>query len=1183
MRNKKHQTEGEKKIFQRSLLVALLVSVFFVGIILIYYRSLYLETQKGIIRNGEMTAMRSSDQFDDYLATAVDAVWLTSYTIEKMQREGQSDEEILDHIVLQTTAVKNTIFENTTGLYGYINGEYMDGDRWEPEAGYEPTERQWYIETREKGGDIALIEPYVDAQTGNLIMTIAKLLEDGESVVALDISLDRIQQIAEEAVMSGDSDIEIILDSNDLVVAHSNRSEIGKRYNESTENIGGELMRQMHSSDSAYYDFRYRNIHYIAYCEKIADDWRCLSVKNTTAIFRPLKALIVLTLAVVVIVIVILSQIFLQAARRSKLTAKLTQQLRTATDIYIAAHDVDVQNDTFTDIITNNEWVADTLGNNNKNAQSTLYDIFEKVTDVISKEEMLRFVNLSTLEDRLEGRKSITTEFLAINNRWHRGRFISSQRTEDGKLSHVLWLVEDIDEEKRNRDKMLEAIRRMNDQMTSIAKIYFSMHDIDLPNNRGTEINTKVKRIAELIDGKLDQAQEVMTRVMSQMSSEQSKMEIMEFLDFSTLNERLKDRETITQEFLSFKGIWCRARFLVASRFRDGSIDHVLWLVEGIDEEKRRRDRLMEETQKLNAQIASVAAIYMTMHEIHLDDDSFVEIRSRNDVVKGIIGDAHTNAQKLLNQIMKTVTDDSAIDEMMRFIDFSTLDERMKGTDKISIEYMIKNKLWRRGRFIVSKRSQDGHISDVLWMVEDIDQEKKYRDRLIDMSERAIAANEAKSSFLSNMSHEIRTPINAVLGMNEMILRESEEPEILSYSESIRTAGNTLLGLINDILDFSKIEAGKMEIIPADYDLSSMLNDLVNMIELRAEDKGLIFVPEFDSHTPKFLNGDEVRIKQVITNILTNAVKYTEKGSVTFRVDHEKVSDEEILLKVSVRDTGIGIRKEDQAKLFTMFERIDEARNRNIEGTGLGMNITGQLLEMMGSSLEVESEYGSGSDFRFSLKQKVVRWEELGDYEISYRESLERKKRYRERFHAPDVKILVVDDNRMNLTVFANLLKKTGMRIDTAISGDEGLKATWKQKYDLIFLDHMMPEKDGIETLYELREYKENPNLDTKVICLTANAISGAREQYLAEGFDDYLTKPIDSERLEEQLLNYLPADKIMKAEAEENERNADEDVKLIERLSIQAGIDTAARLKNNGGRSGSLPALFVYAHCSYK
>ncbi len=400
--------------------------------------------------------------------------------------------------------------------------------------------------------------------------------------------------------------------------------------------------------------------------------------------------------------------------------------------------------------------------------------------------------------------------------------------------------------------------------------------------------------------------------------------------------------------------------------------------------------------------------------------------------------------------------------------------------------------------------------------------------------EEAEYENRAKSHFLANMSHEIRTPINAVLGMNEMILRESDDPEIQAYADSIKRAGNTLLGLVNDILDFSKIEAGKMEILPADYDVSSLLNDLVNMIQSRAEDKGLELILDFSENMPKLLHGDEVRIKQVIMNILTNAVKYTEKGSVTFRVGYERIRKEpdKVYILVSVIDTGIGIRKEDLEKLFHEFERIEEKRNRNIEGTGLGMNITRSILEMMGSHLEVSSIYGEGSTFSFRLKQDVVSWEELGDYEVSYRVAIAGRKKYKQKFTAPSARVLVTDDSSMNLEVFKNLLKRTGVQIDTATRGDECLALTRLNKYDVIFLDHMMPKKDGIETLAELRADSENPNRQTRVICLTANAISGAREQYLKAGFDDYLTKPIDAARLEEILLWYLPKEKLLPPES---------------------------------------------------
>ncbi len=400
-----------------------------------------------------------------------------------------------------------------------------------------------------------------------------------------------------------------------------------------------------------------------------------------------------------------------------------------------------------------------------------------------------------------------------------------------------------------------------------------------------------------------------------------------------------------------------------------------------------------------------------------------------------------------------------------------------------------------------------------------------YNRKLAIAAEVANQANEAKSLFLSTMSHDIRTPMNAIIGMNEMILRDSNDKDILMYAESIRTAGNTLLGIINDILDFSKIETGKMNIIEVDYNFVSLLNDLVNMVQRKAEDKGLKFELQVDKNIPSMMHGDEIRIKQVITNILSNAVKYTKKGSILFSISYSKCENDKdsVILHVSVKDTGIGIKKEDLNKLFVAFERIDELKNRNIEGTGLGMAIAQNFLKMMGSTVQVESVYGEGSNFYFDLKQKVIKWEPVGEFESAYKHFVGEREAYTVSFVAPRARILVVDDSEVNLKVFVSLLKRTKMQIETADSGEAGIELFKKKYYDLIFLDHMMPEKDGIETLKEMKACADTPNQKTPVICLTANAISGMREMYIEAGFDDYLTKPIDTVKLENMLLEYLP------------------------------------------------------------
>ncbi|SCX99113.1 Signal transduction histidine kinase [Pseudobutyrivibrio sp. AR14] len=404
-----------------------------------------------------------------------------------------------------------------------------------------------------------------------------------------------------------------------------------------------------------------------------------------------------------------------------------------------------------------------------------------------------------------------------------------------------------------------------------------------------------------------------------------------------------------------------------------------------------------------------------------------------------------------------------------------------------------------------------------------------YNRKLAVAAEAANQANEAKSYFLSTMSHDIRTPMNAIIGMNEMILRDSRDNDVLMYSENIRAAGNTLLGIINDILDFSKIEAGKMEIIDVDYNFASLLNDIVNMVQRKAEEKQLTFKLEVDNNIPRCLHGDEIRIKQVITNILSNAVKYTKEGTVTFSINSSKCEDspDYVNLHVSVADTGIGIREEDLHKLFEAFERIEEKKNRNIEGTGLGMAIAQSFLNMMDSKIQVESQYGKGSVFSFDLRQKVVKWEPLGEFDAAFKSFLKEREKYKVSFVAPDARILVVDDNEINLKVFVNLLRQTKMQIDTAESGDACIALFKRNFYDVIFLDHMMPNKDGIETIREMKAYTDTPNSKTPIICLTANAVSGMREMYINAGFDDYLTKPIDTKKLEGMLLTYLSADLI--------------------------------------------------------
>lgn len=389
--------------------------------------------------------------------------------------------------------------------------------------------------------------------------------------------------------------------------------------------------------------------------------------------------------------------------------------------------------------------------------------------------------------------------------------------------------------------------------------------------------------------------------------------------------------------------------------------------------------------------------------------------------------------------------------------------------------------------------------------------------------QQAITAREAQAKFLANMSHEIRTPINAVIGMNEMILRENENAAVREYAQNIKSASNMLLGLVNDILDFTKIESGQLELVEEEYSLAAVLQDELLLLNARAAGKPLSTQIEIDPNVPSGFWGDELRIKQILTNLLSNAVKYTHEGMITLKVFYEWIDKTQVRLGFSVKDTGVGIKKENLAELFDSFKRLELSKNRNVEGTGLGLNIAKQLADLMNGSITVESIYGKGSTFTVMIPQRVTNAEPVGNLQESLKRERAQQKVADVVFTAPEARVLVVDDNAMNLSVIKGLLKRTNVQLDLAMSGKECIKLTKHKKYHIILMDHMMPEMDGVETLRCLRADNANPNQKTVIIALTANAIAGCREMYMQYGFHDYISKPIQAEKLETMLMKYLP------------------------------------------------------------
>lgn len=419
------------------------------------------------------------------------------------------------------------------------------------------------------------------------------------------------------------------------------------------------------------------------------------------------------------------------------------------------------------------------------------------------------------------------------------------------------------------------------------------------------------------------------------------------------------------------------------------------------------------------------------------------------------------------------------------------------------------------------------------------DKKQIYISSLQDLDLTLMIANDAasaKKNFLSGVSHDFRTPINAILGFASMISKESNDKVARNYAKDIAAAGNTLLAYVNDVMDTTGLEEGTLEIINMDYDFCSLIYDVYGMYIALASEKGLKLTVRTDEDIPCMLHGDGIRIKQCILKLLNNAVKYTEEGSVTVEFGYAKLSEEKILLTVSVSDTGPGIKNEDLDRILCPFEKIDQERHVKNEGAGLGISITHGLLKLMDSELRVDSKYGIGSTFKFSVVQKVLDWTPVGNIpEHFVREQPEAEASgENDDFIAPNAKILVVDDSPVNLMIAEGLLKDTKIQLTKADSGSNALKECSTTKFDMILLDHMMPEMDGVETLHHIKKDGDSLNRTTPVAALTANSVEGAKELYEKEGFDCYLTKPIVIEKLKQEIIRFISPKLVMYGPFEE-------------------------------------------------
>ena len=785
-------------------------------------------------------------------------------------------------------------------------------------------------------------------------------------VCSVGLRMSQIQSIFSEAQDEFNVKINLV-DKNGLVQVDTDAVNIEKAY------LDIPVLDSEEVSENEEYIGRlagHNSFSVVKYIEIL--DWYLVVKNDSSGINEQFTGTIALNIIMCVIILAAVLSIIVMVYRRSekkdKIAERLGKQLSSTADIYISLHEIDFVTDTFIEVMNNRSEASQMIGDTKNNCQETILGIMTEISDTSTRESILDFVDFSKLDERLKDRNTITSEFKSADGKWRRARYIVSGRLPDGRVSNAMYLIEDIDAEKRDRENMYDTAKLLSTQLGCVANIYTSVHDVDIINDSFTIIKMNDSVVQTAIGNDVHNAHLVLREAMKKLTDESCLKEVLEFTDFANVKKNLAEADTATVEFINSRGRWCRGRFIVAERTESGELSHIIWAVENIDTEKRVRDKLAETARELNYRISSIADIYLTAHEFDLETDKFIEMKSDSRLVNEIMTESHDHARDTFRMIMESVTDESCLDRVLTFIDMDTLEKRLRGRNTIETEYLNKEKKWRRGRFVASRRDNCGRLTHVMWLTEDIDAEKQQRDKLVDMSERAVAANEAKSTFLSTLSKEIMTPIQALIDTNEVISRDSRDGHILECSEKIRRDGNELLGMINNILDYSAAEAGKLEINLSDYAPKTVINELTDMIKPEADEKDLSFVTDIKNTLPDILCGDGVRIKQIMAGLLANAVKYTDKGMVTLSVGCEPISDEpdSVLLKVCIMDTGKGMRPE-------QFERWLSGTSEQFDRTTVGIRVTQKLLRLMDSELEAESVYELGTKFSFEIKQTLVR------------------------------------------------------------------------------------------------------------------------------------------------------------------------------------------------------------------
>ncbi len=974
----------------------------------------------------------------------------------------------------------------------YDNKLYISG--FTPDDSFILDERSWYVGAKKRMGAIHVTEPYIDASTGGMCYSMSKLLSDGSTVVGLDFNLNNIQKYIEEMTPNNFAS-SLIVNDKGMIVGHSNPKYVGKNYNEI--NLYNELINKVFMLYGDSFEYKADGIRYNIFSDKTNYDWYLIVCVNSSKIGYGISTNSIYIIIFMLIFAAAVIVFFIHTCR-SRLAAENALSVK---EEFLESMSYELKRPLSR--IMNRADLLSSSGN--KSAASEISDSAKELNGMLDNLISMSAINNFT-EERTHGKKAVSS---------------TNHKRQIALITAVLFVTSgfavvfntNTQAEWGNtkmQKEMDQYIYQVREWVTGNRAILDVISDsIAAQPDFAANYNEAVAYLDNIVS-KYDDIS-----VAYLCNPEWKHTVIMNNGWEPDKNWHVEERQWYIDTLISDNDFNISAPYLdeqtglyctTLSKIVYDSKGNFIGLL-GIDYYLDKLVRILGESYTdsgyafltdINGNILNHPCDEYQMQPDRSSNATSLCYRKALTDIKSVIIKDYDDSYKVCYAMTESVSG-------FKVIVTRSIGEIYGNAITSNIIYIF---IFAVCIIIVNAIMR--HLT--LWQA-------KVNRELKEAADNAINAGKAKNNFLANMSHEIRTPINAVLGMNEMIMRESGEKNIVEYASNIQSAGRTLLSIINDILDFSKIEPGKMEIVPVEYDTSSLINDIVNMIKARADKKALKFIPEIDENIPSALYGDDVRLRQIITNILTNAVKYTHTGQIRFKMHALKLQSDIVSLEVSVSDTGIGIKEEDLNKLFMSFQRLDQEKNRNIEGTGLGITIVQKLLNMMDSELVVSSVYGVGSTFSFVVDQKIVNADPMGNYEQRLRISLSDNNADAVRT-APDTRVLIVDDNETNLIVAKSLLKRTLVNIETASGGMECIEMLKSNIYDIVFLDHMMPEMDGIETLRKIKEEQLAPN--TVFIALTANAIHGARQSYLDSGFDDYLSKPFSGKDIEKCLFSHL-------------------------------------------------------------